>query len=96
VSIIRAFIGIDFSEKLKNEISILQERISKYAIKGRWKDIENLHLTLKFLGEINKEQQLQINKAIMEIYANKKIGTFKLLLRDCGTFGFSNNNTTPI
>lgn len=80
----RAFIGIDFSQGLKKEIGELQKELRKYALKGRWKYIDNFHLTLKFLGEINFEQKKEIDDALRKICQNKK--TFKLALKDLGTF----------
>ena len=74
----RAFIGIDFSQGLKKEIGELQKELRKYALKGRWKYIDNFHLTLKFLGEINFEQKKEIDDALRKICQNKK--TFKLAL----------------
>lgn len=80
----RTFIGINFSEKLKNEIYLLQNILRKHARKGRWKYSGNIHLTLKFLDEISTSQK----KAIDETLKNnlKDIKPFSLKLSDLGMF----------
>ena len=80
----RAFIGIDFPSELKKEIFTVQQTIKGYAQKGRWKDIDNFHLTLKFLGEINLAQQASIDAA-MEILC-AKVKPFSLAVKGLGTF----------
>lgn len=69
---------------MKNRIFELQQRIRKYAIKGRWKYIDNFHLTLKFLGEIDLNQILQIDEALKEICIEQM--PFSLELSDMGIF----------
>ena len=64
---IRAFIGIDFESDFKKYIHELQQRLRKYAVRGRWKYSDNFHLTLKFLDEINTKQQKQIDDALNNI-----------------------------
>lgn len=84
MSDIRAFIGIDFEEQLKNEIYKLQQRLKRYATRGRWKNIDNFHLTLKFLNEINWKQQQQIDRVMREICTGRK--PFTLSLEGLGVF----------
>lgn len=52
----RIFVGIDIKSELKNEIVRLQEKIKPYAVKGKWKNEDDFHLTLKFLGAIDENQ----------------------------------------
>lgn len=49
---IRAFIAIELPVKIVFSISQIQERIATYGFKIRWIRPENIHLTLKFLGDI--------------------------------------------
>jgi len=84
VSLMRAFIGIDFDRKLKNEIADLQQRLKCYAQKGRWKYVDNFHLTLKFLDEINATQRAQIDAAMKQVCAGCK--PFNLTVTGLGIF----------
>lgn len=64
---IRAFIGIDFDDDCKKYICELQQKLKKNARMGRWKHIDNFHLTLKFLGDITPEQKKQIDGVMQNI-----------------------------
>ena len=69
---IRAFIAVDFDDRLKKDIFRLQQEFRRLATKGRWKHIDNFHLTLKFLGEISGAQKLRVDAAMREICAARK------------------------
>ena len=82
---IRAFIGVDFDSDCKKYICDLQQRFRKYAVKGRWKHIDNFHLTLKFLDEISVTQIKQIDETMRSICAGQKL--FRLEITEPGIFG---------
>jgi 2'-5' RNA ligase len=56
----RVFIAIDIDDKIRKAIADLQKQIaSKVDVKKgdlKWVEPNNIHLTLKFLGEISDEQ----------------------------------------
>ena len=81
---IRAFIGIDFDKEVKNKIYELQQRLRRYSKKGRWKYIDNFHLTLKFLGEIRPSQKEKIDAAMQKIC--RGTNPFNLEGKELGTF----------
>jgi RNA 2',3'-cyclic 3'-phosphodiesterase len=66
MSVIRAFIAIDLSPELHEclrKVSMqLKPRLADAPV--RWVPIENIHLTLKFLGDVS-EKNLEILKKIM-------------------------------
>lgn len=80
----RAFIGIDFENEIKNGILELQQRLKKYAVKGRWKHFDNFHLTLKFLNEIDSKQQQLINKTLINLCSKQQ--PFGLQISGLGIF----------
>jgi len=49
----RAFICIEFPESIIKEMARLQNLIEKHKFDGKLTELENLHLTLKFLGEVD-------------------------------------------
>ncbi len=61
----RAFISIEISEDIKREILKIQEQLPEFA--GKLIEFENLHLTLKFLGDIDKKELKEIRKRLNEI-----------------------------
>ena len=77
----RIFIAIDIPENIKNEIVKVQKQIPSFN--GKLTEYENLHLTLKFLGEIDEETIDKIKEKLKEIKFKKfnteidEIGFFK-------------------
>lgn len=82
--IMRAFIGIDLSRQIKHELDEYRQRFRSYAKKGRWRQIDNLHITLKFFEEISHEQKLELDKAVEEIC--RSTSAFSLRLDKVGIF----------
>lgn len=60
----RAFIAIKLSYEVINEICKLQASLKNYAIRGRWTHKDNLHITLKFLGEIDVKNITKIKNSL--------------------------------
>ncbi|MEM3112891.1 MAG: RNA 2',3'-cyclic phosphodiesterase [Candidatus Pacearchaeota archaeon] len=53
----RVFISIDLPERIKNDLILIQKEIDKLGlIRGKFIEPENIHLTLKFLGEISESE----------------------------------------
>ena len=80
----RSFIGIDFSEELKDQIFSLQKTLKQYTTSGRWKNRDNFHLTLKFLGEIDKEAIERIDWGMKDIAGSTS--SFSLNISKAGVF----------
>ena len=51
---IRAFIAIELPETIKSSIETIQARLKSLELPLRWVRVENIHLTMKFLGDIKK------------------------------------------
>lgn len=49
----RAFVCIEFSDEVVKEVARVQGLVGKIKFTGKMTELENLHLTLKFLGEID-------------------------------------------
>jgi 2''-5'' RNA ligase len=73
----RAFIGIEFDRALKKSMIDIQNKIKENSIKGRWKYIDNFHLTLKFLGEVDEDVLFSIHKDMK--YEIQNIDSFNLV-----------------
>jgi 2'-5' RNA ligase len=84
VIMIRAFIGVELENDIKEHIYELQQGLRRYAAKGRWERIGNYHLTLKFLDEINVSQQKQIDEVLRRICAEQS--SFRLEAAEPGIF----------
>ncbi|PIQ90845.1 MAG: RNA 2',3'-cyclic phosphodiesterase [Candidatus Omnitrophica bacterium CG11_big_fil_rev_8_21_14_0_20_41_12] len=74
----RAFIAIDLPPQIKDAISKTQDKFKNALPKISWVKPVNLHLTLKFLGEISPKQLDLINQIIDKICS--KANNFKIRL----------------
>jgi 2'-5' RNA ligase len=67
---IRCFVAIALPSDLKNNLTILVAQLKKQEPSIRWVKIENIHLTLKFLGEITYQQVEAVQHALEATAAN--------------------------
>ncbi|MCK4859856.1 MAG: RNA 2',3'-cyclic phosphodiesterase [Candidatus Omnitrophica bacterium] len=79
----RLFIAITLNPEIQKELNSLQERFVSFE--GiRWIKSQNIHLTLKFLGEVN-EQKISLIKQAMQ-KAGKGISPFSANFVGLGVF----------
>ena len=57
---IRSFIAIELPQEIIETIKKLQEHLRNYGLNIRWMRPENMHLTLKFLGNITQKDIVPI------------------------------------
>src|SRR5579862_1898868 len=77
---LRLFVGIGFPPELKLRLSLLETAPLPGA---KWVDPGNLHLTLRFIGEIPEDQAADVD----EWLARVKARPFTLQLAGTGVFG---------
>ncbi len=65
----RAFISIEIPNEIKKKIVNIRDSLPKF--KGKKTETDNLHLTLKFLGEVNYEKIGKIREKLKEIEFKK-------------------------
>ena len=78
---LRLFVGIAFPPELKLRLSLLCSGVTG----ARWVDPGNLHLTLRFIGEIDEGLAADVDEALARLKARK----FALQLAGIGVFGGS-------
>ena len=65
---IRCFIALDLPREAIREIKEIQKKIKKQNLFiGKFTESENLHLTLKFLGEIKEDKISKVKEKLKEI-----------------------------
>jgi 2'-5' RNA ligase len=62
---IRAFIAFEMPPEITAHLKDLQEALRSQGMKLRWVRPENIHLTLKFLGDISPGQIDKLNSALI-------------------------------
>lgn len=80
----RTFIAIELSPDLKKRLASLEEQLKSSEADVKWVKPENIHLTLKFLGEIDEKQLEEVSKIIQE--AANKNKSFYIRLASPGAF----------
>ena len=76
---LRLFVGIEFPPQLKLQLSLLCSGIPG----AKWVDPGNLHLTLRFIGEIDEGAATDVDDALSRLKAR----AFALQLAGTGIFG---------
>lgn len=81
----RIFVSISWSKEAIAFLQSWQEKLYReYGIKGYWRKPNNLHLTLKFLGEVGKLEISAIDQALKEV--SSQFSSFDCLFKDLGVF----------
>ncbi len=89
----RTFIAIDLSQEIKKVLFRLIEELDemdKEHKKIRWIKKEGMHLTIKFLGDVENKKISQIEKVLKNI--SGKFEPFVLKLKRTGTFPQGSTN----
>jgi len=69
--LIRVFVSVEFPSEVVKEVARVQELLGKVKFTGKMTELENLHLTLKFLGEIDDDKIEIVRKRLREIKFDK-------------------------
>lgn len=81
----RLFWAVNLPEEMKAVLARLQERLHHPALDAKWVEQQNLHLTLKFLGETAAAKVPALVEAVRERVTGS--GPVILEFHGCGTFG---------
>ena len=80
----RVFIAIKLPKKAQEDISLIQEELKERKERITWVEPKNIHLTLKFIGEVSTDKIEEIIKAtenaLLKTYFNIAIAGLGLFL----------------
>lgn len=88
MSQIRAFLAIDVDEDLKAKMYRIIKEFKKTDANIKYVDLENIHLTLKFFGEIDSEGIELLSSKIEGVVSN--FDKFSIKIKGCGAFPNTN------
>ena len=83
----RAFIAVELPDEVKKELASIQQELERASADVKWVKTENIHLTLKFLGNVDDDKIEKI-KALLDKIASShekfeatlfKVGAFPKL-----------------
>ncbi len=81
---IRCFIAIHLPQSVQEQITAYIERLKSLSHDIRWIKAENIHLTMKFLGEIPAERVDAVKKALYPL--SDQFSQFNLNVSGAGCF----------
>jgi 2'-5' RNA ligase len=67
VSKIRTFIAVELADDVRRRAAQLSDRLAQANVKVKWVAPGNMHLTLKFLGDVLHEQTADVCRAVAEV-----------------------------
>jgi 2'-5' RNA ligase len=80
----RAFIAIELPPEVQAELRGRQQTLKKTGLNARWVRAENIHLTVKFLGEIDPDAVAVVSTAMKS--TGESHGPFTLSASGIGVF----------
>lgn len=81
----RLFVAIDLDKRAKEDIAKVIDRLKGNDFDVKWVNPDNLHITLKFLGEVHGEGVKDVEDRVSS--AVKDIQKFTLSICEVGYFG---------
>src|SRR5690242_20680052 len=85
MSLLRVFVAVQIPQEIKTQMMAQTFELRQQAGRGvRWGSIENIHITLKFLGDVTQKQVDALTEALqthMRTHA-----PFQISLDGVGTF----------
>ena len=77
----RLFIAIQLSDDIRNSLSAVQAYLRDHGVRGNYTKIENLHLTLAFIGEYSDPD------SVLEVMRSVPFTPFPMRIEGFGSFG---------
>ena len=81
---IRAFIAVELPEELREEAAAFGQELKRSGADVKWVEAANLHLTLKFLGDITQEQLSSRTSSLQQACAG--LSPFPFSVEGIGAF----------
>jgi len=81
----RVFVAVSLPDELRGRLGEIQERLRRAQADVSWVKPGNLHITLKFLGEVEPKRLDRIRSALAEVACT--VSPFTLSVAGLGTFG---------
>jgi 2'-5' RNA ligase len=81
---VRCFAAVEISQETRRALEALLETLGPLGWDTRWVKPENLHLTLKFLGDVEEQRSVSVLEALEG--AARETRAFRLGLKGVGAF----------
>ncbi|HDP69195.1 MAG TPA: RNA 2',3'-cyclic phosphodiesterase [Actinobacteria bacterium] len=81
---LRLFVALDLPDKLKDEIGLLKNELNECIKNAKWVSKDNLHFTLKFLGNCKDDILPEIKSSLKD--SVELFNSFSFSLKGIGAF----------
>jgi len=81
---LRLFFAINLPLDIKRKLGNLQAYLQTTQVNVKWVEQQNLHLTVKFLGEVDGNRVSEISQTVKKTVAGT--GSFELIFNELGFF----------
>ncbi len=81
---IRTFLAIGLPGAVKKHLAALEEQLAEHMTAVKWIEPENLHLTLKFLGDVENHELYSVCKTAQQAVAD--LAAFEAAVAGIGAF----------
>lgn len=80
----RLFVAINFTVKDRQRMYRAARKLREAELPVRWVDVDQIHMTLKFLSEVRPERVGDVKEAVARVA--EKTAPFTMLMRGAGAF----------
>lgn len=80
----RLFIAVNFTAKDRQRMHRAARKVRETELPIRWEEVDQLHLTLKFLGEVRAEAVPRVKEAVARVA--EKTAPFTMTMQGAGAF----------
>jgi len=81
---LRTFIAVDLGKPIRDRLVALQEKLAQTGAPVKWVEVENLHVTLLFLGEVEDRTTPAICQAVAHVCND--LASFPMTVERAGCF----------
>ncbi len=81
---LRCFIAVELPQDIRDELVALAVRLKDPGLQASWVSPGNMHLTLRFLGDVTAEGRDRLIELLSEAY--QSVSPFTLQVREVGVF----------
>ncbi|MBI3292720.1 MAG: RNA 2',3'-cyclic phosphodiesterase, partial [Elusimicrobia bacterium] len=60
----RLFLAVRLTEEVQSQVRVVIQQLARVGADVKWVELQNLHLTLRFLGEVTDDQRAMLEQAL--------------------------------
>lgn len=86
---IRSFLAFELPVDIKRIIMEVSEDVKRLPLNVRWVNVDNIHITTVFMGDVQEEQMGPIQDVVKDVC--RGYGPFSIAIKGIGLFGSRRN-----